>query len=142
MGRIAVVALITVILSLPAMFIYIHIAFGPLKDSLLLCYSLIFLLGIVSLLVIKFTRNKLKCVRYAFWVVFLSIPFLLVTVQGIHVNRGRAEQKKTGDGRSITFAIVEYAKDHNDYLPDANQWCDLLIEHHKNFQKIDSNMIL
>jgi hypothetical protein len=33
------------------------------------------------------------------------------------------------------LAIVEYAKNHDGYLPDANQWCDLLIEYHKKLPK-------
>jgi hypothetical protein len=96
---------------------------------------LAFLLGIVSIIVIAFNRNKLKGVREASLAIVLSIPFLLVTASAIYVNRGRAEQRKILDGQQIGKFLIQYAKDHSDELPDANHWCDFLIEYHKRFPK-------
>jgi hypothetical protein len=96
---------------------------------------LAFLLGIAALIAIAFNRKKLRGTRYALYAILLSIPFLLITAGGICVARGRVEQAKIGYGRQISETLIRYAKDHNDYLPDANQWCDLLIEYHRQLPK-------
>lgn len=92
---------------------------------------LAFLLGIVAIAVIAFNRRRLKGNWYALLAILLSIPFLLLTASGIYVNRGRAERIKITNVQQIGISLIRYAKDHNDYLPDANQWCDLLIEYYK-----------
>ena len=104
---------------------------------IVLFFPLAFLLGIVAIAVIAFNRSKLKGNWYALLAILLCVPFFLVTATVICTNRDRAEREKTSKGRGIALAIVEYAKNHNGYLPDANQWCDLLIEYHKKLPKDD-----
>jgi Ca2+/Na+ antiporter len=133
----AAAAVIFVVFYFPAMFIYIqhrHIE-GFFVLAAVIFSHLAFLLGIVAIVVIAFNRRRLKGDWYALLAILLSVPFLLVTASGIYVNRGRVEQKKTSEGRSIALAIVEYARNHDGYLPDANQWCDLLIEYYKKLPK-------
>jgi hypothetical protein len=106
----------------------------PLLTAVLF-FHLAFLLGIVAIAVIAFNRSKLKGNWYALLAILLCVPFFLVTAEVSYINRGRAERGKTSRGRRIASTIVEYAKNHNGYLPDANQWCDLLIEYLQKLPK-------
>ena len=125
----AVAALISVVFYRPTSLILIQY-WGVFVLAALIFSLLAFVLGLAAIVDITFNRGKLK----GYWCVLLAIfltPLTLLMTSGVFVNAGRAEQEKIGDGKSIALLIVEYAKDHNDYLPDANQWCDLLIEYHK-----------
>ena len=135
----AVAAIISFVLTFPATSIYTQhqSTEGYFVLTSLLLSHLAFLLGIIAIVVIAFNRSKSKGYWYAFLAIVLSIPFVLAMASGIFVGRARAEQEKISEGSGIAMAIVEYAKDHNDYLPDANQWCDLLIEYHQKLPKDD-----
>lgn len=105
--------------------------------SVFLLGPLAFILGIAAVAVIAFNRKRFKGNWYAALAIFISLPFILAMASAIIVNRTRVEGNKTSNGRFISMAIIKYAQDHNGYLPDANQWCDLLIEHDKKLSKDD-----
>ncbi|MFA6186551.1 MAG: hypothetical protein WC770_04980 [Phycisphaerae bacterium] len=141
--RLAIYSLLSVIaaivfmaLSSPVMlFAHNRILEGVLTLAALLFSHIAFLLGIIAIVVIAISHGKLKGDWYALLAIFLSLPFVFLMASGIYVNKIRVERKKTTNGQIISMAIVEYAKDHDGYLPDANQWCDLLIEYAPNLSK-------
>ncbi len=96
-----------------------------------------FVLGIIAIVMIAFNRKKLKGKWYAILAIFLSLPFVFLTASAIIVNRTRTEGAKTGSGQYIGKVLIKYAKDRNGYLPDANQWCNLLVEYDPNLSKDD-----
>lgn len=136
----AIAAIIIVLFDLFVGFFDIYGSFRYLTEEgsvipIILFSHMAFILAIIAIVVIAFSHKKLKGEWYAVAAIFLSLPFIFATVSGIFVNRNRAEGKKTTNGQIISLAIVEYAKDHNGYLPDTNQWCDLLVEYDKKLSK-------
>lgn len=129
----AVAALTSVVFYRPTSLILIQY-WGVFVLAALIFSLLAFVLGLAAIVDITFNRAKLKGYWYVLLAIFLT-PLTLLMTSAVFVNTNRAEQEKIGDGKSIALLIVEYAKDHNDYLPDANQWCDLLIEYHQKLPK-------
>jgi hypothetical protein len=125
----AVAALTSVVFFRPTSLIHVQ-CWGVFTLAAVIFSLLSFVLGLAALVDITFNRDKLKGYWYVFLAIFL-MPLILLMTSGVYVNKNRVEQKIVRDGKSIAFAIVEYAKNNNDCLPDANQWCDLLIEYHK-----------
>jgi hypothetical protein len=121
----------TIICYLMMFYVNIRILEGFFILAVAAFSVLAFVLGLVAIVIIHINRKILKGDWYALSAIFLSLPFIFIIASGLFVNANRAKQKKFLDGQLIGNAIIKYATDHNGYLPDANQWCDLLIEYEK-----------
>ncbi|NIT60733.1 MAG: hypothetical protein GWN00_32380 [Aliifodinibius sp.] len=114
-----------------------------IRYVILLSFAIALVLGIISLLVIHFNTKNLKgshCAIYAitlsivFYSLFFSFKYAVRRANDIHHEHLRAKAAE-GNLHQLGRAIVEYAKNHNGYLPIANKWCDLLIEHDEEISK-------
>lgn len=97
-----------------------------------------FLLAIIALVVIAVRRDKLKGYICSILVI-LGFPLIFGTGSGLFVSWRRGETKKIYAGRNnleiLGKALVVYASDHNGYLPAADRWCDLLMNHNNSLAK-------
>ncbi|MHC4572784.1 MAG: hypothetical protein ACYS76_01410 [Planctomycetota bacterium] len=100
--------------------------------SIWFCHGAFFL-GITSLAVIAIRNKQSKGYLYAIFAIVVSVPFLSVFYAVGSVSRTRREREKTWTGqynlRLLGKQLIEYAQDNADYLPTADQWCELLMEH-------------
>lgn len=103
---------------------------------LLFIASLVF--PVIALIDIAVRHNKVKGIGWSIAVILIS-PLIFLFGTGTYVSQIRQERKKLETGlynlELLGKALIGYAGDHNDYLPDANQWCDLLMEHNKKLTK-------
>ncbi|MHC4574905.1 MAG: hypothetical protein ACYS76_12385 [Planctomycetota bacterium] len=103
--------------------------------GMLLFSAMAFLLGMIAVLVISIRRKVLKGYVYAMFAIVLSSPFILAMYTIHSVTTARAERERANTGlynlRLLGRALIEYARDHEGYLPAADQWCDLLLEHNR-----------
>jgi len=95
------------------------------------------LLGLLAVIIIK-TKKK-RGYLYSIMAIFLGLPSILF-VTGISMGqrvRLIAEKSNTAryNLRMLGKVMLEYTEDNNSYLPDANQWCDLLMEFDKSITR-------
>ncbi len=105
-----------------------------------LLFAASFLLGVIGLFVIHFRDKQLKGSHFATAAIILSVVFfsfvLAYAFAVSNVRKVRKEHERLINSFSqVGKAILEYAQDHDGYFPDANQWCDLLIEYDKNLSR-------
>jgi hypothetical protein len=139
-SRIAVAAAICTICTIASGLLFcastcagIHEVGGVLVAGMLLFSAIAFLLGIIAVLVISIHHKVLRGFVYAMFAILLSSPFILAIYTIHSVTTARAEREKANTGRYnlrlLGGALIDYARDHEDYLPAADQWCDLLLQH-------------
>lgn len=105
-----------------------------------LLFAASFLLGVIGLFIIHLRDKQLKGSHSAMAAVILSVVFfsfmLAYDLAVLSAHKGRKEHERFINSFSqVGKAILEYAQDHDGYFPDANQWCDLLIEYDKNLSR-------
>jgi len=125
--------------SLLFIFLRIDVAGGILIVGSVLFAAIALILGVIALFVITNNRKQSKGYVHAIASILLSTPFVLMFLLSMFVARVRAEREKANTGlyniHLLGEGLIEYAKDHNGYLPDANKWCDLLIENNNKLKK-------
>lgn len=131
----AIAAIISVVLFCLSTFAHVRVLEGFFVAVAVLFSHIAFLLGVIAIGIIVFCHRELKGFWYAILAIFLAAPFIFAMVSGIYVDRVRAEGVKTAKGKRLSWAVVEYAKNHDGYLPAADKWCDLLIEYDKRLSK-------
>ncbi len=98
-----------------------------------------FVLGVLALVVIAIRHRYLKGTIYAILAIILSAPPLFAVYAIGQSAERRQERGKANVGtynlRLLGKELAKYAKDHDGYLPDANQWCDLLMEYNSSLTK-------
>lgn len=92
-------------------------------------------LSVISLIVISVNRERLKGSMFAVISLLICVlpPIMWYPVETSIVRHRRSviSSKLTKLYRSIT----EYSADNDGYLPAADKWCDLLMEHNRNLSK-------
>ncbi len=87
-----------------------------------------------------------KLARWVKVIVISGITFMIVffvlskySHYYYYFNQGTPPRVLCGnDLKSLGLNIFRYQIDHNDQLPDANKWCDLLIENIEDLTKEDT----
>jgi hypothetical protein len=107
---------------------------------LLIVLGMVF--GIISLYRIRSIKKKLKGKIYAIIGIgfFIFYCFMVVSLIGFNAISERAgERKYAGYKRLIKLheSLLEYSRKHKGYLPNANNWCDLLLNNDNNLSKED-----
>ena len=137
--RCAVGAIISMFLSCLLTFSRAHVAAGLLVGVSLLLAVVTFVISIAAIIVITCGRDKLKGFWRIILALFLVIPLNLVLGSSLYVARVRAERRKTNTGlynlRLLGNTLTEYAKSNSGYLPNAEKWCDLLMEQNGNLTR-------
>ncbi|MBN1186229.1 MAG: hypothetical protein JXB49_28385 [Bacteroidales bacterium] len=106
----------------------------------LFMFSLGFILSMVSFCKIKFSKENIKktylcpAILGFFSVFFLVITTGLIWAVGTAIYHEKSVKIREGHTHIVQLgeALIQYAKNNNDTLPEANQWCDLLIKNFKN----------
>ena len=98
-----------------------------------------FVLGIFSLIVNFIINRKLKPIIYSVIGIILSAPAIYVLI-GVEMHtKTRMIQKRELTGlynlELLGKELTGYAEDNNGYLPVADKWCDLLMEHNPELSK-------
>jgi hypothetical protein len=96
-------------------------------------FLLTMICGIAGLIIIRRSKGKLKGAGYAITGIVIAILMLFIfmttVVPGlVNAIRNIAQKQLCPTNlKGLGTAIIVYANDHNDLLPPADQWCDLLI---------------
>lgn len=104
-----------------------------------------FVLAVISKLLIKLGWIEVKHPTGINLVVALGILYLGVIIfanifLGPSVRRHRAigTEKAMSEARSwIKETVFEYVEDNNGFLPEADRWCDILMEYDKSLIRED-----
>jgi hypothetical protein len=98
--------------------------------------------GIIALAKIRHYKSKPLVKYVAIISVSLSICCLLLILHTYDISDIRTEARHIRNVGYIRIAnigasLIRYSNNHDGYLPDANQWCDLLIENDSMLKKED-----
>jgi len=97
------------------------------------------ILGILSIVVIAIRHKSLKGYIYAVLAIILAFPFLYLHWGVRQAVKVREQHKKEWSGlynlELLGKELVKYADDNNGHLPDADMWCDILMEHNKSLTR-------
>jgi hypothetical protein len=106
--------------------------FGILAVLPIVFFAVAFLAGIISVIVIIFFRRNLVSLVYSFLAIILSAPAIYFTTEFFMSPNVREENKKKYTAlynmELLAKELKIYAQDHNGHLPDANNWCDVLMK--------------
>lgn len=98
-------------------------------------FPLAFVLAVLSLMVITIRRKVLKGYTISILVIILSLPANYVIYRLELFARSRIEKEKNNKGtynlRILGKELRKYVKNNNGHLPEADKWCDKLIEHNE-----------
>lgn len=120
--------------------------YGPYRLSeiiVLVLFGLAFVLGLISLCLIYSTKKPLKGTLYAVISIAFGAPIAAAMLIGPPMVAG-IEEVRSENNMAITAnesmvqlgkAIIAYAQNHDGHLPDANRWCDLIMEYKKDLKK-------
>jgi hypothetical protein len=90
-----------------------------------------FLLGLLSTLIILVFRARFKGLVYSLSAVVFSLPIVYIGTEFFMSPNVRAENMKNYttlyNMGLLGEALKKYAQSHNGILPDANSWCDSLM---------------
>jgi hypothetical protein len=143
-SRLAVASLICTFATIPSFGLFllfiqagVDLGFARLVTGLFSAATLV--LGIIALLAIALSHNRLMGVGYAALAVILSGSFLFGTyIRWYEAEIRAARQKAESSHHSmllLAIELMEYKRDNDGYLPIADKWCDLLMEHNPNLTK-------
>ncbi len=110
-----------------------------------LCFfAIAIIIGIVSLVVIK-TNDNVRGTGFAITAIvlgfFLLVPLYISFSIANGINKIRLYNSENREHLQVLReAVIQYTKDHNGYLPQADQWCDLLMKHNKNISRETFNI--
>lgn len=134
-SRLAIASLICVLAAITI--VGVDLTFSILASGVFSATA--FVLGIIALFVIAYRKKELKGYTYAITAIILSAAsFLLFLLMSpvLRTTKVRAERFVSSTHLyPLGRAIIRYSKDHDGYLPVADQWCDLLIEYDKTLSK-------
>jgi len=120
-------------------FIGAHGVAGMFVAATVLFCGLAFLSGIAGIALISIHHKHLQGYVYAVLGIVLASPAIYV-MYGIDSSvRLREERRRTNTGhynlQVLGETMAAYAKAHDGYLPVAETWCDLLMEHNGGLSK-------
>lgn len=120
-------------------FLYFFVRLNPLYKLFgILCislYVLSFILAIFTFILTAVNRRNLKACIFA-GIAIAIMAFCLIMWPVFDVTNARARRFVVGSNlRQLYQAISQYTETNDGYLPVANQWCDLLIEHDEKLTK-------
>jgi hypothetical protein len=143
-SRIAIASIICCLAAVVSWTLFFLFGFADLNSGIFLTvaiplFHIASALGLIAILVIAVQRKVLKGYIYAVLAIIMSFPFLFFDY-GIKVQAQVREKRKrelTGlyNLELLGKEFVQYAKDNDGHLPEAEKWCDLLLEHNKNLTR-------
>lgn len=140
-SSLAVASLILAVFCVLSFFAFVHSfvrlrpIYRPLGITSISFFVGSLMLAVVALVVIALKRRKLKGGLFAA-IALLILGCLLGMLIPFETSLVRHRREVVGAKLARLYrAITEYSVSHDGYLPTADKWCDLLIEHDKNLSK-------
>ena len=137
-SRIAIVSLIFALLGSLFFFtflrliMFLHPAYRPFRIATVLFFSTSVALAIISFIAIAINRKKSKGSLFAIGAILIWI-FILIMLLPLEVSMARHRQEVIGSKlKTLYRTITEYSEIHDGYLPDADEWCNLLTKYDRN----------
>ena len=100
-----------------------------------------FLLGIMAIVVIIFSRERLWGFMISFLAILFASAYLFLIGSILSSVRGRQESEKANMGtynlRVLGNALIKYVENNKGYLPSADKWCDELMKYDKELTQAD-----
>lgn len=138
-SRLAKSALTCVLLAGICLLLYFLAPLRCWTPLIMLLFIVGLLLGVISLFVIAIRRRCSRGWGYAILAIVLALPANCFFYGAHNVVRNRAERAKVLKAYPnlalLGKALFAYAEDNGGYLPDANQWCDLLLSCNRRVTK-------
>ena len=132
------VAIISLLLTIASFvlfigFVSIGMDFGIFVLFMSIFSYIAFISSLVSLIVIILFHKRFKGLIYSILVLILISPLVVIQTEiFISSPKHREEMKKTHSTlynmELLAKELEKYDQSHNGYLPDANQWCDILMK--------------
>jgi hypothetical protein len=124
-------ALAIVSIALYCLLVTLGFDYGILALLPFLFCVVAFLLGLLSTLIILVFRARFKGLVYSLSAVVFSLPIVYIGTEFFMSPNVRAEDMKNYttlyNMGLLDEALKKYAQSHNGILPDANSWCDSLM---------------
>jgi hypothetical protein len=135
-SRLAKLSLVCLGISILSFFLFALTVAGFFVLLQMIFFPLAFVLAILSLIVITIRRKVAKGYMISILVIILSLPANYVMYRLELVVRKRIEREKNNKGtynlRILGKELRKYTNNNNGYLPEADKWCEILIEHNKD----------
>jgi energy-coupling factor transporter transmembrane protein EcfT len=113
-------------------FVILGLDFGILALLPIIFFPFALLAGVISVVIILFFRRSLTSLVYSFLAIILSFPAVYIMMEFFMAPNVREYKKKNYTAlynmELLAKELKKYAKNHNGYLPDANNWCDVLMK--------------
>jgi energy-coupling factor transporter transmembrane protein EcfT len=113
-------------------FVTIGLDFGILALLPIVFFPFALLAGVISVVVILFFHRSLGSLVYSFLAIILSFPAVYIMTEFFMSPNVREYKKKNYTAlynmELLAKELKKYAKNHDGYLPDANNWCDALMK--------------
>ncbi len=106
--------------------------FGIFVLLSIIFFYVAFFLGLLSTIIIIFFHRRFKGLVYSIIAVALSLPMVYLQTEFFMSPNPREEMKKTHTSlynmELLADELEKYAQNHSGYLPNANNWCDVLMQ--------------
>jgi len=113
-------------------FVTLGMDFGVLALLPIVFFPFAFLTGVISVVIIIFFRRSPVSLVYSFLAIILSFPGVYIMTEFFMSPNVREENKKKDTAlynmELLAKELKKYAKNHDGYLPNADNWCDALME--------------
>jgi hypothetical protein len=119
-------------IALFSFFVMLGMDFGILALLPIVFFPFALLAGVISIVEIIFFHRSLGSLVYSLLAIILSFPAVYIMTEFFMSPNIREEKKKNCtvlyNMELLAKELKKYAKNHNGYLPDANNWCDALMK--------------
>lgn len=119
-------------LALFCMLVSLGMDFGIFVLLFIIFSYAAFLLGLLSTIIIILFRRRFKGLVRSILVIVLAFPIVYLETEFFMGPNPREEMKKTHTAlynmELLAKELEEYAKNHGGYLPDGDNWCDVLMK--------------
>jgi hypothetical protein len=110
--------------------------FGVLALLPIVFFPFALLTGVISIVVILFSHRSLVSLVYSFLAIILSLPVVYIGTEFFLSPNVREENKKKHTAlynmELLAKELKKYAQNHDGHLPDADNWCDALMNENTN----------
>lgn len=134
LAKIAIISFFLMIASIVlfCMLVSLGMDFGIFVLLAIIFSYAAFFLGLLSTIVIILFRCRYKGLVYSILAMVLSFPMAYLQTELFMSPNPREKMKKTHTAlynmELLAKELEKYAQNHNGYLPNADNWCDVLME--------------
>ena len=134
LAKIAIISFLLTIglIALFCMLVSLGMDFGIFVLLAIIFSYTAFFLGLLSTIIIILFHRRFKGLVYSILAMVLSFPMVYLQTEFFMSPNPREESKKTHttlyNMELLAEKLEKYAQKHDGYLPNADDWCDVLME--------------